>query len=84
MGYPQDATAIYVDNDVARGIATRTVKVKRSKSIDKSFHWIRCKVDNGVFAIKRVSSEDNLSDSRHVELRNRLVTVQRNTASKAN
>ena len=91
MGYPQQATTIYVDNDVARGIANRTVKVKRSKSIEKSFHWIRCKVDSGVFTIKRVSGEDNLSDyftkslprCRHVELRNRLVTVQKNTALKA-
>jgi hypothetical protein len=47
-GYPQcEPSPIYVDNDVARGIANHFVKVKRSKSIDKSFHYIRDRVELG-------------------------------------
>jgi hypothetical protein len=62
-GYPQsDPSPIYVDNDVARGIANRSVKVKRSKSIDKSFHYIRDRVELGDIEILRVGTDDNISD----------------------
>jgi hypothetical protein len=80
-GYPQNATTIYTDNEVAMGIANRSVKIKRSKSIEKSFHWIRDRVDSGDFIIKWVSSEQNLADyftkalprKRHLQLRSRVV-----------
>jgi len=61
-GYPQGPSPIYVDNDVARGIAERSVKVKRSKSIDKSFHYIRDRVELQDLVILRVDTEDNISD----------------------
>ena len=62
-GYPQsEPSPIYVDNDVARGIANRSVKVKRSKSIDKSFHYIRDRVELGDIAVLRVGTDDNISD----------------------
>jgi hypothetical protein len=80
-GYPQAATTIYTDNEVAMGIANRAVKIKRSKSIEKSFHWIRDHVDSGDFIIKWVSSEQNLADyftkalprQRHLQLRSRII-----------
>jgi hypothetical protein len=80
-GYPQTATTIYTDNEVAMGIANRSVKIKRSKSIEKSFHWIRDRVDSGDLTIKWVSSEDNLADyftkplprQRHLQLRRRVI-----------
>ena len=80
-GYPQTATTIYTDNEVAMGIANRSVKIKRSKSIEKSFHWIRDKVDSGDFIIKWVSSEQNIADyftkalprQRHLQLRPRII-----------
>jgi hypothetical protein len=62
-GYPQLAPSpIYVDNDVARGIANRSVKVKRSKSIDKSFHYIRDRVELQDIIVLRVDTDDNISD----------------------
>ena len=80
-GYPQTATTIYTDNEVAMGIANRSVKIKRSKSIEKSFHWIRDRVDSGEFAIKWVSSEQNIADyftkalprQRHLQLRPHII-----------
>ena len=80
-GYPQTATTIYTDNEVAIGIANRSVKIKRSKSIEKSFHWIRDHVDAGDFIIKWVPSEQNIADyftkalprQRHLQLRPRII-----------
>jgi hypothetical protein len=80
VGYPQQASPIYVDNDVARGIADRSVKVKRSKSIDKSFHYIRDRVELEDIVILRVDTNDNLADfftkalppQRHIQLRERI------------
>ena len=80
VGYPQKASPIYVDNDVARGIADRSVKVKRSKSIDKSFHYIRDRVELQDIVILRVDTNDNLADfftkalppQRHIQLRERI------------
>ena len=62
LGYPQPPSPIYVDNDVARGIADRSVKIKRSKSIDKSFHYIRDRVELKDIVILRVGTDDNISD----------------------
>jgi hypothetical protein len=80
-GYPQEASPIYVDNDVARGIAERSVKVRRSKSIDKSFHYIRDRVELEEIVILRVDTEDNISDfftkslppERHQQLASRII-----------
>jgi len=41
IGYPQPPTQIHCDNKCAFGLANDTVKVKRGKSIDMHFHWIR-------------------------------------------
>jgi len=81
MGHPQGPSPIYTDNDLARAIAERTVKVKKSESIEKSFHWIRDRVELGDFKLLRVDTDDNIADyftktlppSRHRELRKRIV-----------
>jgi hypothetical protein len=62
VGYPQDASPIYVDNDIARGIADRSVKSKRSKSIEKSFHYIRDRIELQDIIVLRVDTDDNISD----------------------
>ena len=62
LGYPQPPTPVYVDNDVARGIADRTVKVKRSRAVDKSFHWLRDRVALKEFELRRVDTKDNVAD----------------------
>jgi hypothetical protein len=51
MGYPQPATPMATDNNTASGIATGTVKQKRSKAIDMRFYWIRDRVRQGQFQV---------------------------------
>jgi hypothetical protein len=62
LGYPQPPTPVYIDNDIARGIADRTVKVKRSRAVDKSFHWLRDRVSLKEFELRRVDTKDNVAD----------------------
>ena len=62
LGYPQPPTPIYIDNDIARGIGDRTVKVKRSRSIEKCFHWLRDRVALKDFELRRVNTKDNVAD----------------------
>ena len=51
LGYPQPATIILCDNKCAHGIATDTVKLKRTKSVDMKFHWIRDCIRQGQFKV---------------------------------
>jgi hypothetical protein len=51
LGHPQPATPIQTDNSTATGIATDTVKQKRSKAIDMRFYWIRDRVRQGQFHV---------------------------------
>jgi hypothetical protein len=67
MGHPQPATPIATDNSTAAGIATDTVKQKRSKAIDMRFYWIRDRVRQGQFLVYWSKGKGNLADyfSKH-------------------
>jgi hypothetical protein len=67
MGHPQPATPIATDNNTASGIATDTVKQKRSKAIDMRFYWIRDRVRQGQFKIFWRQGKTNRADyfSKH-------------------
>ena len=41
LGYPQPPTVIHCDNEVAVGLAQKSVKPKLSKSCDMRLHWRR-------------------------------------------
>ena len=62
MGYPQEPTIIMCDNTSAIGIATDSIKQKRSKAIDMRFHWIRDRVRQGQFIIAYIPTQQNLAD----------------------
>jgi 3',5'-cyclic AMP phosphodiesterase CpdA len=62
LGHPQPATIILCDNQCAVGIATDTVKVKKTKSIDMKFNWIRDRVRQKHFIISWRKGEHNLAD----------------------
>ena len=44
MHHPQPPTPIQVDNSTAMGIANKSIKQKRSKDMDMSFHWIQDRI----------------------------------------
>ena len=62
IGYSQPPTMFYGDNTTAIGIANDSVKPKKSKAFDKSYHWFRGQVRQGIFISKHISSELNVAD----------------------
>ena len=62
MGYPQPSTTIMCDNTSAIGIATDSIKQKRSKAVDMRFHWIRDRVRQAQFTITYIPTQQNLAD----------------------
>ncbi len=62
LGYPQGVTNIVCDNKCAVGIANKTLKQKRSKTIDMRFHWIRDQVALNTFCITWLEGRYNLAD----------------------
>ena len=62
LGHPQAATEIKCDNKCAVGLATDTLKIKRSKSIDMRFHWIRDRIRQQHFAVTWEPGASNRAD----------------------
>jgi len=62
LGYPQQKTKIICDNESAVGIANGKVKLKRSRSFDLRFHWIKCREAQKHFEITWASGKLNHAD----------------------
>ena len=62
FGYPQPPTPMYVDNKCAQGLATKTVRPKRSKSIDMRFDWIVDRVSQNLFTVNFIPGTTNIAD----------------------
>ena len=62
LGYPQQATELLTDNQVAVGFANDTIQHSKSKSIDGRFHWIRDRVRQGQLRIGWIPGVDNIAD----------------------
>jgi hypothetical protein len=62
LGYPQNETEIFCDNLCAVGIANNTFNLKRTKTIDMRYHWIRDQVKLRVFKITWKAGKFNLAD----------------------
>ena len=41
MGYPQHPTLLEIDNNMAFGVCTSRIILKKSKAIDMQFYWLR-------------------------------------------
>lgn len=62
LGYPQPTTTIEVDNKCAVGLANRTIRQKKSKTVDMRFHWIRDRIDQGQIKVIWRRGRTNLAD----------------------
>jgi hypothetical protein len=62
LGYPQTETEIFCDNLCAVGIANNSFNLKRTKTIDMRYHWIRDQVKLRVFKITWKAGILNLAD----------------------
>jgi hypothetical protein len=83
LGHPQPPTPILCDNEFAIGLATDTIKQRKSKSIDLRFHWIRDRIRQGQFTIHHLPGDQILADfftktlsaAKHQALMPRLVRI---------
>ena len=62
LGHPQPATHIKIDNTTAGGIVSKTIKPKKSKSMDMQFHWVVDRVGQGQFIIYWQPGDTNKGD----------------------
>ena len=85
LGYPQNETEIFCDNLCAVGIANNTFNLKRTKTIDMRYHWIRDQVKLRVFKITWKAGKFNLADfctkahpvKHHLNIRRKYVLIEK-------
>jgi hypothetical protein len=61
LGYPQ-RPVIYCDNEVAVGLANRSVKQKLCKSCDMRLHWLRDRVAQLQILVRHIPGSINVAD----------------------
>ena len=62
MGHPQPPTPFQVNNSTALGIATGTIKKRKSKEMDMQFYWIRDRSNQDQFNIYWKPGSTNRGD----------------------
>ena len=62
MGHSQPPTLVQVDNSTALGIATGTIKQRKSKAMDIRFYWIRDRRNQKQFIIYWKPGSTNRGD----------------------
>jgi hypothetical protein len=62
LGFHQEPTTIIYDNEISGKIATKTCKIKRSKTIAMRYHWVRDRVEMGHFQLNWQPGKLNLAD----------------------
>jgi len=90
LGHPQSPVQFFGDNEISVAISNDAVKVKRSRAIDKSYHWFRGKCRENIFVSKHIPGSKNVADyftkdiskQRHDELAPKIITVCPSVASK--
>ena len=62
MGHPQPKTPMQTDNTAAHQVVTNNVQPKRTKSMDKNFHWLRDRAAQQQFRYYWRPGPTNLGD----------------------
>ena len=85
MGHPQPRTPIQTDNSTAYGLINNKIIAKATKSVDMSFHWLRCRDSQGQFRYYWRPGTQNLGDywtkhhpgSHHQNFRPQIITSKK-------
>ncbi|GKA91500.1 hypothetical protein Tco_0813370 [Tanacetum coccineum] len=62
LGFKQQRYAVLCDNQSAIHLAKNSMFHKRTKHIDIRYHWIRDVIEDGMFELNKVHTDDNASD----------------------
>jgi hypothetical protein len=62
LGYPQPTTAIVTDNTTAAGVATQTLRQKRSKAMDMRWYWIQDRIEQRQYDVIWAPGSVNKAD----------------------
>ena len=62
IGHPQPPTPIKTDNSTASGIANKTLRQRKPRSMDMRFYWVRDRVQQGQFIIYWKPGTENRGD----------------------
>ena len=62
MGHPQPPTRIRTDNATAKGFVNNTIKIKRSKTFDRQFWWLKDREAQQQFEVVWEAGIYNLAD----------------------
>nr|GFA54552.1 retrovirus-related Pol polyprotein from transposon TNT 1-94 [Tanacetum cinerariifolium] len=62
LGFKQQRYAVLCDNQSAIHLAKNSMFHKRTKHIDVRYHWIRDAIEDGMFELNKVHTDDNASD----------------------
>jgi hypothetical protein len=62
LGHRQPPTPIKTDNSTASGIANKSIRQRRSRSMDMRFYWVRDRVQQGQFIIYWKPGTENKGD----------------------
>ena len=49
MGHPQHLTPVQTDNTTALGVIKNSIALRRTKAMDKRFHWLRDRIQQRQF-----------------------------------
>jgi len=83
LGHPQDPIKFFGDNAVTIGVSNDEIKIKRTKAIEKSYHWFKDRCELGEFVSIHIPGDLNVSDyftkdlpvARHDQLIDRIIHV---------
>ena len=62
MGHPQPPTRVITDNSTAEGIANKTAKQRRTKSMDMRYYWLQDRIEQNQFRVFWQKGSSNLGD----------------------
>jgi len=79
MKIPQKTTPIWTDNDIARKLINNEAKQRRTKVMDRKWHWINQQVEQGIFSIHRESGKTIIADimTKFFDVKTHQATIKR-------